>query len=103
MTQLLLPCADPAPPCVAHSATSVAAAEAIKPSTTTLRARVLRYLRECGAVGATDEEMQSDLHMNPSTQRPRRGELVDMGAVRDSGRTRLTRSGRKATVWEALP
>jgi len=51
------------------------------------------------AVGATDEEIQTWLGMNPSTQRPRRVELVKKGLVVDSGKTRQTRSGRKATVW----
>ncbi len=29
--------------------------------------------------------------------------LVLKGIVRDSGKTRLTRSGRKAVVWEVTP
>jgi len=88
------------PPAQRHSDTSVAAADAIKPKAGTLRSRVHIHLTGC-ADGATDEEMQSALLMNPSTQRPRRIELEAAGLVRDSGLRRRTRSGRKATVWEA--
>lgn len=89
----------PDPPCQAHSETSRAAAEAIEPAAETLRRRVLDFLRGVADLGATDEDMQLIMKMNPSTQRPRRIELVEMGLVLDSGRTRPTRSGRKAVVW----
>ena len=92
-----------------HSETSREAAEAAKPTASTYRRQVLDYLRirviPCGAdrlPGATDEEMQDDLQLNPSTQRPRRVELVSAGLVRDSGRKRKTKSGRWAVVWEAV-
>lgn len=55
--------------------------------------------------GLTDEELGLptwlDVHHN--ALRARRGELVKMGLVRDSGRTRKTRSGRAAIVWEINP
>lgn len=89
------------PPSVRASATSAKAADSIRGAATALRQRVLDLLRGMGAVGFTDEEMQVVLAMNPSTQRPRRGELVALGLVVDSGRTRPTRSGRQATVWVA--
>jgi hypothetical protein len=93
------------PPAQRHSPTSVAAAEAIRPATGRLRMAVLEYLRSCGQNGATDDEMQDALNgtlgMGPSTQRPRRIELVEAGLVADSGRTRLTKAGRKAVVWVA--
>lgn len=90
---------DPPPPAQRHSETSVNAANEIKPGAGTLRMAVLDFIGKCGDNGATDDEVQVALGMNPSTQRPRRVELWDMGLVRDSGRTRLTRSRRKATVW----
>ena len=90
------------PPAQRHSRTSIAAAEQIEPRSETLRRAVLDYLRQCGENGATDEQMQESLAMNPSTQRPRRIELVELGLVRDSGRTGLTRSGRKAVLWVAV-
>lgn len=79
--------------------TSTLAAISIEPSAPTLRARVLELLQKFGRVGMTDEQMQIALQMNPSTERPRRLELVAAGLVMDSGRTRKTVSGRKATVW----
>lgn len=92
---------DPPPPFVPNSATSAEAALLIEPAAGTLRAEVLAFLRACGAIGATDEEMQECIPMMASTQRPRRVELVDRALVRDSGHHRHTRSGRKAVVWVA--
>jgi hypothetical protein len=51
--------------------------------------------------GATDEEIQHELQMNPSTQRPRRIELVEAKLVLDSTMKRPTSSGRQAVVWIA--
>lgn len=89
------------PPAQRHSPTSVAAACAIKPDANTLRAKVLACIQEYGDFGATDERIQEMLGMNGSTQRPRRRELQQAGLIRDSGRTRLTRSNRHAVVWVA--
>lgn len=82
-----------------HSETSYAAAVEIEEAANTLRGQVFRLLRSVGRHGATDEEMQTELYMNPSTQRPRRVELVAMRIAEDSGRQRKTVSGRKAVVW----
>ena len=87
------------PPFQRHSTTSKAAAGAIEPKTNALQARVYARLRHCAAYGATDEELQDFLRLNPSTERPRRIELVAKHLVKDSGRTRKTRSGREAVVW----
>ena len=89
------------PPAVHGSATSEAAAESIEPKAATLRRKVLDYLRAAGDLGATDEQMQTDLAMPANTQRPRRDELVTGRLVRDSGNTRPTKSGRSAVVWVA--
>lgn len=85
-----------------HSATSRDAAISAEGSAGSLRRQVWSFLMERGQAGATDEEIQTMLEINPSTQRPRRIELVNGGLVRDSGRTRLTQSRRKATVWEIV-
>lgn len=90
------------PPAQPHSPTSKAAAEAIEPAVGTLQARVLAYIRQCGLCGATDDELQRFLEMDPSTERPRRIELQRKGLIRDSGKTRPTRSGRQAIVWEVV-
>lgn len=92
-------------PSPAHNSTptSRAAAERIEPTAGTLRAVVLEYVRNCGEIGATDEEMQIALEMNPSTQRPRRQELEKMGFIRRMDRfTRPTRSGRSAVIFIAM-
>ena len=85
-------------PYVKHSYTSKMAAERIEPRAGTQRARVLWFLQLYDK-GLTDEELQEVTSLNPSTQRPRRIELVKQGWIKDSGRTRATRSGSQATVW----
>lgn len=87
------------PPAQEHSETSLEAAKAIRGETANLRALVLAFL--VAQRGATDEEGIDGTGLSPSTYRPRRVELVQAGKVRDSGRERPTRSGRKAVVWEA--
>lgn len=83
-----------------HSETSIAAAEEIEPRVGTLRRMVLDYIRQHGR--CTDEQQQLGLGLNPSTQRPRRIELVEIGLVRDSGLMGITSSGRRAVLWEAV-
>lgn len=90
------------PPHVAGSATSKAAAEDAKASAAVLRARVFKYIQGMGAQGATDQEIQFALDMAGNTERPRRGELVMAGWVRDSGNARKTQAGKSAVVWEAV-
>lgn len=90
------------PPAQHHSETSVAAAEEVKPSAARMRQQVLAAI-EASPDGLTDQECQTLLRMDPSTQRPRRIELVKKGGVRDSGRKRLTRANRHAVVWERVP
>lgn len=85
---------------VSGSQTSQLAAAAIRKGASSLRTKVLNYLRD-RRDGATDDEMQWALGMNPSTQRPRRVELCEEGLVVDSGKRRPTKSGRAATVWYA--
>jgi len=80
-------------------ATSISAADAIKPCADTLRARVLEYIRSQGKTGATDDEIQVALNMGGSTQRPRRVELFQQGKICMAPMMRLTRAKRKANVW----
>ena len=94
-----LPLDGEALPCQRHSATSRAAAEQAAEGAGNQRQKVLAYLLS-RPLGATDEEIQEALGMNPSTQRPRRVELVAQGKVKDSRTVRKTRSGRNATVWQ---
>ena len=92
---------EPEPPYQQHSETSRAAAEAIEPDVSTLRGKVFAFIRGRGTEGATDDEVQVALNMNPSTERPRRIELWNMGLVSRTDRTRPTRSSRQAHVWIA--
>ena len=63
------------------------------------RERVLALIELRGAHGATDEEIQRILNLDPSTERPRRRELQLTGFVVDSGQRRRTASGRLAIIW----
>ena len=87
-------------PAVNGSVTSAMAADSLEQKTlNAMQRRVLELLRE-NTAGLTDEEMQHRLRMNPSTQRPRRIELVRRGLVVEAG-MRKTSSGRMAVVWKA--
>jgi hypothetical protein len=82
--------------------TSRDAAKDIAADSHTLRQMVLAWLVKAGDEGATDIEMQHGLEMDPSTQRPRRVELVRAGLVEDSGKKRINpRSGKRCVVWRA--
>lgn len=89
----------PSPPAQRHSATSVAAAEAVKPAAGRLRAEVLAAIRRAGRAGLTDAEGQAATGIGGDTWRPRRRELQDAGLIRDSGKRRTTGHGREAVVW----
>lgn len=86
-------------PFVFDSATSLEAALNGRNRAGMQQERVLQYLKDRGAQGATDEEIAIALSMNPNTERPRRIELVEKGLVIDTKDQRVTSSGRKATVW----
>ena len=85
------------------SATSKAAAEAIRPEAGTLSAEVFGFIISTGERGATDAEIQRGLHLSGDTERPRRRALQQRGLIIDSGRRRKTPSGREAVVWIAAP
>jgi len=89
------------PPAQRHSRTSVEAALSIVPRIGDLHREIMAWLRD-HPQGSTDEEMQDGLDMPANTQRPRRRELQLAGYIEDSGRTRLTRSGRNAVVWRLI-
>ena len=87
------------PPAQRHSDTSRAAALSMVGGTGSLRRRVLQRLADEGKP-MSDEQLQAVLEMNPSTERPRRGELVKYGYIKDSGERGKTWSGRNATLWQ---
>lgn len=78
--------------------TSREAATAIEPHLGPLQAKLMQHLDSAGASGATDQEMQAALKMDPSTQRPRRIELARRGLIVQSGH-RKTKANRRAVVW----
>lgn len=83
----------------APAGTSDVAADRIAGHAKDLRARVLAFIVEQGPHGATDDEGEAALGIKPQTYTPRRGELVALRLVVDSGRRRPTASGRPAAVW----
>jgi hypothetical protein len=66
------------------------------------RVAILAFVLDRGAHGATDREIQDALQMDPSSERPRRIELVRAGRVTDGYTTRISPSGRACTVWVAV-
>ena len=81
------------------TATSIMAADAIKPHADTLRLQVLECIRDAGRAGMTDEQVQDALGMPGNTERPRRRELFMAGRIVAAPEMRKTRSGRMANVW----
>jgi hypothetical protein len=63
-----------------------------------MKEQVFDYIVSCGYRGATDEDVQVALDINPSSERPRRQELAKAGRIKSAG-TRKTQSGRDALVW----
>lgn len=90
---------DPGPPAVRGSATSQAAARAIRDAVPSIETRIVRYVATQGMRGATDAEIQSALGLDGNTERPARIRLTKDRMIQDSGQTRPTPSGRLAVVW----
>ena len=87
-----------------HSAprgTSKVAAGRIAEHAGTQRDCILVLIRSRGPLGLTDDEGEAVLGMKPQSYTPRRGELVQLGQVIDSGQRRVTASNRPAAVWIA--
>ena len=97
-TELLKPWQRHTPPSVHSSETSMDAAFSVKPGSG--RARILDFLRRYPTKSWTDEGLADMLHMNPSSERPRRVELLEAGLIESCG-TAKTASGRTAQLWRA--
>lgn len=81
--------------------TSQAAAIRALPRSGTDRRRILDALAELhgkGFAGATDVQLAKRLGMSGNSVRPRRGELVSMGLVEDTGTVKY-HEGNAHTVW----
>lgn len=95
---------DALPPNVrtADPDTSRAAAERTPRLRATDRARALDVHR-AHPDGLTDFELADLMGRQQTSAGKRRGELVALGYVRDSGRRRPAPSGAKAIVWQVIP
>jgi predicted ArsR family transcriptional regulator len=82
-----------------HTDTSLAAAEAVEPSSATIRERVLALLSDYVG-GLTTDEAADKLGIPFWSVRPRFTELRRDWRIEDSGRRRETpRTGKQAIVW----
>jgi hypothetical protein len=92
---------DQRAPAQEHSETSTEAAESLtKRRRASMRLAVLEWLTQHGP--ATDEAIAEGLSMNPNTARPRRVELQTAGLIVGVGHG-ITRSGRRARLWDVAP
>jgi hypothetical protein len=91
----------PPAPFVHLSETSRQAAVRIRSRADSLRDRVYAFIVKQGEYGATDAEIEAGTEMSGNTVRPRRGELEVQGRIRNTGKTRATKSGRQAVIWAA--
>jgi len=73
----------------------------MEPAAKAVRALVYRLISQAGKQGMTDSEIfaATARRISENTLRPRRVELWDDALIKDSGRTRKTRSGFQAIVW----
>jgi hypothetical protein len=62
---------------------------------------VYAHLTEKGPCGATDDEMELQLHLAKQAASARRNGLMNKGLVRWNGEVRPTRTGAEALVWVA--
>jgi hypothetical protein len=79
--------------------TSLEALDSVREQFPRLQGQVYYLILNAGAHGATDDEIEYNTGLRHQTASARRRELVILGKIKDSGRRRLTRSGRRATVW----
>lgn len=86
------------------AATSIAAAESIKPQLNDLQQRILAAIRRWEfnhGHGPTDKELErlpEFVNCGPSTVRRRRTDLLKLGLIRPTGRVR-----NRCQEWEAIP
>jgi len=73
--------------------------QAIQGAAPRLRQMVYDHIASTGDHGCTSQEVETALDMAHETISPRVHELSKCGAIADSGKRRMTRSGRRATVY----
>jgi len=94
------PGGKPDPP-ANRTETSRAAAKSVRGNARSMRAQVLGWFISRGEHGGTNDECEQALRMRTQTVTARVNELHRLGLLRDSGRRRKTRTGRRAIVWTA--
>jgi hypothetical protein len=85
----------------ASSETSAEAADLAEPGSAKQRAEVLAYI--AANAGVTDDDIAEALGIGGNSARPRRCELVELGAIVLLDREGRTRRGRRANRWVAAP
>lgn len=90
---------------VPGSQTSETAAVLGRLTVGSVRRRIVDEIRSIGlyssnVIGLTDDELERRLHRPHTTVSSARNWLCNEGWLRDSHHTRVTSSGREATVWE---
>ena len=80
-----------------HSLTSLEAALSMQPHLHRMEKEIMELFTVLEVNGWTDAELIEEFRTQSA--RPRRIKLVQLGLLKDSGRTRRTRTGRKAVVW----
>jgi hypothetical protein len=89
-------------------ATSAQAAYSVDATKATQRRLVFEAIRHAGPLGRTDDELQAELVLDGSSERPRRWELWRLGWIRvkcdaaGAAIRRETRTQRRAVVWVAV-
>lgn len=74
--------------------------EATRPKHPSQRQRIFASIEASGRYGFTLDELMVKLSLNQSAG-TRLAELRRDGKIEDSGETRVTRAGHRATVWVA--
>jgi transcription initiation factor IIE alpha subunit len=82
--------------------TSIEAAEQAESFKPSVEKRILDYLVSRGGQGATDQEIEEATGIPGNSERPARRSLEKEGLIKRTRRWRLTRSRRKALVWEVV-
>jgi len=80
-----------------HRQTSVLAAGVAKHSAASIKDHMLDLIYATPE-GLTDMQIQDIMQLDGSTQRPRRGELLDEGRIKNVG-TRRNKRGHPVLVW----
>ena len=80
------------------NAESNAAFKVVKAGLTLKQSVVLKFIAQCGEIGATTDEVAAHFNSMPNEISGRMSELKRDGKIRADGRRRLTRGGCMAAV-----